>query len=843
MTTPPLFEDNEAGRKANEKWNKEEQIRRDTGTTFTQSQMKGQASLMPWGPPARNSAYSLTLEERTPPYGFEMVDPRPRDQQTFGGGTGNDYLSGAQPWINKVTGEKFVAPTSPNSVYWQNPDPNWVKAPRKPGINVVDPSVGDMVGSARLGGQSDLPYNVQNTPSRPGQPTIQTGQNIIPKSTTTTTNTSYSSYDDLPLSGRLPGTAENIALASNIPGVMGPDKSIYERIGFDPIVQESDRGQEGPGGTIFDPTGRLFGGKRMEYDTVDQAYQSAQVEKNRLMLEGRLGSGDAGVAGDGSYPGGPTYIIPGYDPTQFEGGSEQIRRAEAEGRLGIPALPPVPEMRLAPEMEARQEKELLSEKGLQVGEQSALQAAQARSDTGAIATRPSDTRPELSVATSTAVEDITSLDPSQIIGGPSAIVQAAQGTLDNKLAIAATREMDEKATVRYQLGELGKTIKDGQPLPAWASGAARAADAFALKRGLGASSMAVHARTLALQESGIDIAKADAESYRRLQELNLSNAQQTVITNANNLAALEKENLDSRLSASVDNARNALSIDLGNLTSRQRASELSFQQYTQKLFTDAAAVNAASQFNAKSKNDVDSFFASLDQSTANMNANRVEAIERDNAKQKNSMTEFYEAQKLSRDTFNVNTMANIRAANTKWYQSVATIQNSNQMLANSYAAQSELGLRSTEYNALWQKRRDDAQMLYDSTERDLDRVAQVAAASAAMAQQAALARSSQKASKTSAIFSTIGTIAAAAVIACWVAREVYGSDAPEVYRFRWWLEREAPKWFNRLYKKRGEKFAYFIKDKPILKKLIKVWMDTKVKRVEKTWRLNRLNPA
>ena len=129
------------------------------------------------------------------------------------------------------------------------------------------------------------------------------------------------------------------------------------------------------------------------------------------------------------------------------------------------------------------------------------------------------------------------------------------------------------------------------------------------------------------------------------------------------------------------------------------------------------------------------------------------------------------------------------------------------MLANSFAAQSELGLRSMEYNALWQKRRDDAQMLYDSTERDLERVAQAAA----LAQQAALAKSSQKASRTSSIFGTIGSIAGAAIAAgCWVAREVYGNDAQEVYRFRWWLEREAPKWFNRLYKKRGEKFAYFI---------------------------------
>ena len=676
-----------------------------------------------------------------------------------------------------------------------------------------------------LSGPNDVPSSGNRI--GPATPTSQTQGWLQP-------NTNSNIFDDIPLTGRIPGTEGNIALAKERPGVMGEGFD-YATHGFDPlIVDDYDMG--GPDATAYlhDPTGRLFDGRRMTYANKAEAEQAAQVEKNRLML----GQGAGGGSPYGAYGGGPTYIIPGYDPTQFEGGSEQVRRAEAEGRLSIPALPPVPEMRLAPEMQARWGRELLSGRGLQVGEQDALTAAQARTDTGAIAARPSDTRPELGQYDATAIGDIGEIDPAQIVGGPSAIVEAAQGNLDNKLAIASTREMDERATVQYQLGELSNTIKVGEPLPAWASGAARAADAFALKRGLGSSSMAVHARTLALQESGIDIAKADAESYRRLQELNLSNEQQTVITNANNLAALEKENLDSRLAASVDNARNALSIDLGNLTSRQRGSELGFQAYTQKLFTDTAATNAASQFNAKSKNDVDTFFANLDQSTANTNANRIEAIERDNSRQRNSMTEFFEAQKLSRDTFNVNTMANVRAANTKWYQSVATIQNSNQMLANSYAAQSELGLRNAEYNALWQKRRDDAQMLYESTEKDLDRAAQVAA----LAQQAALAKSSQKASKSSAIFSTIGTIAGA-MIMCWVAREVYGEDAQEVYRFRWWLEREAPKWFNRLYKKRGEKFAFFIKDKPILKKLIKVWMDTKVKRVEKTWRLNRLKLA
>lgn len=77
------------------------------------------------------------------------------------------------------------------------------------------------------------------------------------------------------------------------------------------------------------------------------------------------------------------------------------------------------------------------------------------------------------------------------------------------------------------------------------------------------------------------------------------------------------------------------------------------------------------------------------------------------------------------------------------------------MAANSFAAQSALGLNEKEYNALWQKRRDDAAYIFQAEENSLDRDAQASA----MAQQAAIARGNQSASKTSGIFSALGSIA------------------------------------------------------------------------------------
>ena len=75
-----------------------------------------------------------------------------------------------------------------------------------------------------------------------------------------------------------------------------------------------------------------------------------------------------------------------------------------------------------------------------------------------------------------------------------------------------------------------------------------------------------------------------------------------------------------------------------------------------------------------------------------------------------------------------------------------------------------------------------------------------------------------------------GTAAGAAVGSrlCWVAREVYGEDNPKWMQFRDWLMNGAPDWFRELYIKHGERVARFISNKPILKAVIRKWMDARI---------------
>ena len=114
-----------------------------------------------------------------------------------------------------------------------------------------------------------------------------------------------------------------------------------------------------------------------------------------------------------------------------------------------------------------------------------------------------------------------------------ALVGDIQGLVSEKsLAQAATGEVDERSTVRYQLGELYKSFEEGKEPPAWASPAIRAVTSQMQARGLGASSMAAAAITQAVLEAGIPIAKADADRYGAIQLTNLNNQQQAALQNA-----------------------------------------------------------------------------------------------------------------------------------------------------------------------------------------------------------------------------------------------------------------------------------------------------------------------
>jgi hypothetical protein len=69
----------------------------------------------------------------------------------------------------------------------------------------------------------------------------------------------------------------------------------------------------------------------------------------------------------------------------------------------------------------------------------------------------------------------------------------------------------------------------------------------------------------------------------------------------------------------------------------------------------------------------------------------------------------------------------------------------------------------------------------------------------------------------------------AGLAACWVAREVYGEDNPKWLQFREWVIGYSPDWFYNAYIKYGEKTAKVVSKAPILKAIIRPFMDAKRK--------------
>jgi hypothetical protein len=91
------------------------------------------------------------------------------------------------------------------------------------------------------------------------------------------------------------------------------------------------------------------------------------------------------------------------------------------------------------------------------------------------------------------------------------------------------------------------------------------------------------------------------------------------------------------------------------------------------------------------------------------------------------------------------------------------------------------------------------------------------------------AQAQASASRSSGRSSMFGSIAGAMIGLCWVAREVYGVDNPKWLQFREWMLEDSPSWFRSLYIKYGERFAKFISNKPLLKTIIRKWMNTRIK--------------
>lgn len=306
------------------------------------------------------------------------------------------------------------------------------------------------------------------------------------------------------------------------------------------------------------------------------------------------------------------------------------------------------------------------------------------------------------------------------------VVGDIQGTVSKAaVADAAQGTVSKEATVQYQIGELFKSFEEGKPAPAWAAPAVRQVGAMMAQRGLGASSMAAAAITQAMMESGIPIAQSDAQTYATMDLANLNNRQQAALQNAATYAAMDRANLDARMQAAVTNAQSFLQMDMANLNNTQRTVELNYQAEQQRMLTDAAAQNAARQFNAKSQNEVDEFFAEIEVQVANANANRLAAQEQFNVNEQNAMAQFNTSMNDARERFEVQMKTQINQSNAQWRRELNTANTALQNEANRINTQNLLNLSVTAQNNLWQRYRDESAWIFQMAENATQREHQI----------------------------------------------------------------------------------------------------------------------
>jgi hypothetical protein len=214
------------------------------------------------------------------------------------------------------------------------------------------------------------------------------------------------------------------------------------------------------------------------------------------------------------------------------------------------------------------------------------------------------------------------------------------------------------------------------------------------------------------------------ENARFAQTMNIENlnAQQgLILAEAAALSSLDLANLNNRQQAAVQNAQNFLQMSMLNTTNEQQTEIFKTQQNIQSLFTDSAATNAASQFNASSENQMNQFFANLTAQVSQFNAAQTNSIAQFNAQAENIIEQFNQQLQQQRDFFNANNGLVVAQANAQWRQNVSTLNTAAQNESNMDYAKTINALTSTNLDNIWQRERDIMSFMFTAQQSQLDR--------------------------------------------------------------------------------------------------------------------------
>jgi hypothetical protein len=296
--------------------------------------------------------------------------------------------------------------------------------------------------------------------------------------------------------------------------------------------------------------------------------------------------------------------------------------------------------------------------------------------------------------------------------------------------------VDPNMTVQGQFSSLMSGFDNGGT-PAWAAGAIKVANQRMAARGLSGSTMAGQAVTAAVIQEAMPIAVQDAQIFKDLKLAKLDKKAQSAFLRAGFVSQLDMTNLNNRQQAAVVNAQSFLAMDMKNLDNRQQAAVVNTQVRLQALMSDQAAINTAAQFNASSKNQVNTFYAGLTAETDRFNTSQTNAMRQYNATEANTALRFNSAevnamsrfnieQQGRRDEFNTNNAVLIDQANLTYRRNINTANNAVTNQANFVNSQNLVNISNAAMGNEIQLWRDNASYTFQAGENAKDRSLQVA---------------------------------------------------------------------------------------------------------------------
>ena len=224
------------------------------------------------------------------------------------------------------------------------------------------------------------------------------------------------------------------------------------------------------------------------------------------------------------------------------------------------------------------------------------------------------------------------------------------------------------------------------------------------------------------------IALENSRAANTVNLANLSNDQALTLSEAAALSNLEMTNLSNSQQAVVLNAQNLMQMDMANLTNAQQTSMFKGQQRTAAIFSDAAALNAAKQFNATSKNQADQFFANLKTQNSQFNVAQTNGINQYNAGEVNAQSRFTSEMMNQREQFNANNKLVVEQSNAVWRREIGTADTAAINRTNELNASALLDVSNTAYNNMWQYYADTMEYAFTSANDERERMTELAIA-------------------------------------------------------------------------------------------------------------------